>query len=143
MTTLVRWDPFAEFAGLRRAFYGIAPRSTRTYDFSFPVDVSETDAEVVVKAIVPGVKADEIDISVNDGILTIKGEKKSDETAEGENFFRREIRYGTFARSIALPSRVDHDKAGAEFADGVLTITLPKAEDARPKTITVKAAASA
>jgi len=141
MTTLVRWDPFAEFTGLSRALnrsfgYGHA----RQYDLTFPVDLSETESEVVVKAVLPGVKAEEIDVSVNDGILTVKGEKKSETEAEGESYYRREIRYGAFSRSIPLPTAVDHEKADAEFVDGVLTITLPKAEEAKPKSIKVTAA---
>ena len=150
MTTLVRWDPFgglragslAEFAGLSRAlnhsFYPFSGR-TRQYDLTFPVDLSETEGEVVVKAVLPGVKGEEIDISVNDGILTVKGETKSETQADGESYYRREIRYGVFSRSIPLPAAVDHEKADAEFVDGVLTITLPKAEAARPKQIKIKA----
>src|SRR2546428_7445362 len=109
MNTLVRWDPcggiragsLAEFAGLSRAlnhsFYPFSGR-TRQYDLTFPVDLSETEGEVVVKAVLPGVKGEEIDISVNDGILTVKGEKKSETEAEGESYYRREIRYGAFSR---------------------------------------------
>ncbi len=147
MTTLVRWAPFSEFAGLSRAlnrsFYPFASAGETPHGMTFPVDLSETDAEIVVKAILPGIKGDEIDISINDGILTIKGEKKSEAEADGESFYRREIRYGAFARSIPLPAAVDYDKADAEFADGVLTVTLPKAEDARPKTIKVRATSEA
>ena len=142
MTSIVRWDPFVEFTGLSRAlnrsFYPFS-HGTRRYDLTFPVDLSETDSEVVVKAVLPGVKGDEIDISVNDGILTVKGENHAETKDEGESYYRREIRYGAFSRSIPLPATVDHAKAEAEFVDGVLTVTLPKAEEARPKTIKVKA----
>ncbi len=142
MRTLVRWDPFADFSGLRRAF-GEFP-GVRTYRRSdlaltFPVDLSETDTAVVVKASLPGVAAADVDISVEDDVLTVKGEKKTEDTSEGENYYQREIRYGAFARSVPLPSKVDHDKAEATFQDGVLTVTLPKVEEARPKTIKITA----
>ena len=141
MRTLVRWDPFAEFAGLSQAFghtLWSAPNGrTHRFDLTPAIDLSETDGEVVVKASLPGVKAEDVDISVNDGMLTVKGERKSEET-EGENFYRREVRYGSFSRSVPLPSRVDYEHADAEFNDGVLTVTLPKAEDVRPKQIKIR-----
>lgn len=143
MRTLVRWDPFAEFAGVSRAFdrafWGSGNGHPRRFDLTPAIELSETDGEVVVKASLPGVKPEDVDISVNDGILTVKGEKKSDDKAEGENFYRREIRYGAFSRSIPLPALVNYDKAEAAFADGVLTVTLPKAEEAKPKQIKIKA----
>jgi HSP20 family protein len=143
MRTLVRWDPFAEFAGLKQAFDQTLWRApsgrTHRFDLTPAIDLSETDGEVVVKASLPGVKAEDVDISVNDGILTVKGERKFQEEAEGENYYRREIRYGSFSRSIPLPSLVNHEQADAEFKDGVLTVTLPKAEEVRPKQIKIRA----
>ncbi len=145
MRTLVRWDPFAEFAGVSRAFdraFWSGPSGeARRFDLTPSIDLSETDSEVVVKASLPGVKPEDVEISINDGILTVKGEKKSDDKTDGENFYRREIRYGSFSRSVALPSRVNHERADAEFNDGVLTITLPKAEDVRPKQIKIRSGA--
>jgi len=142
MKTLVRWDPFAEIGGLSRvldpAHWGVPTGYIRRFDLTPAVDLSETDNEVVVKASLPGVKAEDVDISVNDGILTVKGEKKYDDKTEGENFYRREIRYGAFSRSIPLPAAVDQDKAEAAFADGVLTVTLPKSAAAKPKQIKIK-----
>ena len=142
MRTLVRWDPFAEFAGLSgildRAHLSVPTGHIRRFDLAPAVDLSETDNEVVVKASLPGVKPEDVDISVNDGILTVKGEKKSDDKTEGENFYRREIRYGAFSRSIPLPAAVDQDKAEAAFTDGVLTVTLPKSAEAKPKQIKIK-----
>jgi HSP20 family protein len=138
----VRWDPFAEFAGFSRAFdrafLGAPNGDTRRFDLTPAIDLSETDGEVVVKASLPGVKPEDVEISVNDGILTVKGEKKSDDKTETENFYRREIRYGSFSRSVPLPSRVNHEQADAEFKDGVLTVTLPKAEEVRPKQIKIR-----
>ncbi len=158
MTPLVRWDPFAEWRGLRRAmnrsFYGFpSVQALRLGSgelwhsadptLTFPVDVSETEDSVIVKAALPGIKPDEVEVSVSDGVLTVKGETKAEEKSEGENYYRREIRYGAFARSIQLPAEVVDEKADAEFKDGVLTVTLPKVEEAHPKTIKVKASATA
>jgi HSP20 family protein len=103
------------------------------------IDMYQTDDEVVVKAAVPGVKADDVQISVTDNVLSIKGETKQKEETREKAWHIREQRWGMFERNVMLPSDVVADKARAEFEDGVLTITLPKAEEARPKTITVKA----
>lgn len=148
MTSMVRWDPFSEFTSLRRAmdrvFDDFTPvRSLRTNgegaELTFPVDLYETGDSVVVKAVLPGVKPDDVDISVQGDALTIKGQTQHEaETKEG-NWYRREIRYGAFSRVIPLPVRVNYDKADAKFKDGMLTITLPKAEEAIAKTIKVHA----
>lgn len=148
MRTLVRWDPFAELRSVRRAmvrgpFDSYGPALWQTREGTFPVDLSESETEVVVKAALPGIKPEEVDISVSDGVLSVKGETRSEEKSEGENYYRQEIRYGAFSRSIPLPSKVDHERAGAEFKDGILTVTLPKAEDVRPKQIKIKASGEA
>jgi HSP20 family protein len=107
-------------------------------ELTFPVDLSETESEVVVKAVLPGIKPEDVDISVSEGVLTVKGESKFEQKTEKENYYRQEIRYGAFSRSIPLPSRVNHEQADAEFKDGVLTVTLPKAEEVRPKQIKIR-----
>ena len=149
MSQLVRWDPFAEFGSLRRAmdrlFEDYAPtRSVRGEgaELTFPVDLSESENEIVVKAVLPGIKPEDVDLTVNEGVLTLRGVAKSESTEEKENFYRREIRYGSFARSLPLPSRVDQGKADAEFKDGILTVRLPKAQDARPQSIKIKGASA-
>ncbi|NIO71811.1 MAG: Hsp20 family protein, partial [Anaerolineae bacterium] len=108
-------------------------------DGSLAVDMYETDEEVVVKTAVPGVKSEDIDVSITGDVLTIKGETKAEEKVEKANYIRQERRYGAFSRSLTLPSTVVADKATAEFENGVLTLTLPKAEEVKPKTIKVKA----
>jgi len=108
-------------------------------ELGFALDVYETDDALVVKAALPGVRPDEVDISVTDDILTSKGETKSEEETKNENYHRRELRYGAFARSITLPTLVNHDKAEATFENGILTITLPKAEEVKPKSIKIAA----
>lgn len=147
MTHLVRWEPFAEFGSLRRAmdrlFEDYAPASTaraEAAELTFPVDVSETGGEVIVKAVLPGIKPEDVQLTVNEGVLTLRGESRSETSEEKENFYRREIRYGSFARSLPLPARVDQEKAEAEFKDGVLTVHLPRAQDALPKSIKIKGA---
>ena len=102
------------------------------------VDVYETDEDVVVKASVPGVDPEELDISITGDTLTIKGETRAEEEVEEENYVYRERRYGAFSRSMTIPTSVEADEADAEFEDGVLTLRLPKAEEVKPKTIKVK-----
>ena len=145
MRTLVRWDALAEFARLSQGFdhaLWSAPNTrTHRFDLTPAIDLSETDGEVIVKASLPGVKPEDVDISINDGMLILKGERKSEEKTEDANFYQQEIRYGAFSRSIPLPSTVNHEQADAEFKDGVLTVTLPKAEEVRPKQIKIRSGA--
>ncbi|MGC9453615.1 MAG: Hsp20/alpha crystallin family protein [Phycisphaerae bacterium] len=105
----------------------------------FPaLDISEREDSVVVQAEIPGMKRDDIDISVQDNHLTISGEKKeSEEHKEGE-YYHSERRYGTFRREIPLPAGVDADNVDATYRDGVLTVTLPKSEEAKPRKIEIK-----
>ena len=101
--------------------------------------MAETEDDVVVQAAIPGVKPDEINISVSGDTLTIRGEVKEDDELEENNYHIREMRQGSFTRSVLLPSKVIADKAKAEFENGILKLTLPKAEEVKPKTISVKA----
>ncbi len=94
---------------------------------------------MVVKASVPGVKPEDIDISITGEMLTVKGEFKSETKSDSASVIRQERRFGTFERTMSLPTQVVADKAKAEFENGVLTLTLPKAEEVKPKTIKVKA----
>jgi len=111
-----------------------------TGNLSLPaIDMYQTDDELVVKAAVPGVKAGDVQISVTGDVLSIKGETRLKEESKDKAWHIREQRWGSFERRIMLPTDVVADKAKAEFEDGILTITLPKAEEVRPKTITVKA----
>jgi HSP20 family protein len=102
------------------------------------VDMYQTDNEVVVKAAIPGVKGDDVQINVTGEVLTIKGEVKEKEEAKERAYHIREQRWGMFERTLALPTDVVADKARAEFENGILTVTLPKAEEVKPKTITIK-----
>jgi len=149
MTNMIRRDPFTDLRstmdrlfdeGFSRPWRFI---SSENYEASMPVEVSETDNELVVKAALPGVNPDEVDVTVNNDVLTIKGEHK-ETTEEGKReFYRREIRYGAFNRSFTLPVKVDADQAEANHENGVLTLRLPKAASIRPKQIKVGSGATA
>jgi len=98
----------------------------------------ETDEDVVVKTALPGVKPDEVEITITGDTLIIKGETKVEEEIERDCYICQERRYGTFARSLLLPTSIVAEKAKAEFEDGILTLTLPKAEEVKPKSIKVQ-----
>ena len=102
-----------------------------------PVDIEETEAEFVVKADLPEVKKEEIKVHVQEGVLTVEGERRQEKEEQGKRFHKIEREYGRFVRRFALPSEVDGDKVRAEFKDGVLRVSLPKAPAARPKQIDV------
>ena len=149
MSNLIRWEPAREMMTLREAMDRLFDDAfTRPLGFgnghentwSVPaVDMYQTENEVVVKASLPGIKTDEVQINVTGEVLTIKGEVKQKEEAKEKAYHRSEQRWGMFERSIALPTPVVADKAKADFENGIVTITLPKAEEAKPKTITIKA----
>jgi HSP20 family protein len=97
----------------------------------------ETNENVVVKTAIPGVKAEEIEVSVTGDTLTIKADCKEEQEIKRENYLRRERRLGSYCRSVTLPSGLEADKAEADYSDGVLTLTFPKAEEIKPKNIQV------
>jgi HSP20 family protein len=103
------------------------------------LDVHESADDVTVKASIPGVKPEDIDISVTGDTLTIKGETREEKEEKEGNYHLHERRYGAFQRSVSLPTLVKADKASAEFENGVLTLTLPKVEEVKPKSIKIKA----
>jgi HSP20 family protein len=149
--TLVRWsDPFREFAQLQdrinRVFsdaYGRSDEGLMTSGtWVPPVDIFQNgDHEVVLKAELPDMTREDIDITVDNGTLTIRGEKKLSQEVKEESFHRIERRYGTFSRSFSLPQTVDSAKVGAEYKNGVLTVRLPLREEAKPRQIKVDVAA--
>ena len=148
MANIVRWEPFRDLISLREAMDRlfvesfIRPRAGWLAPLgagALAVDMYETDQDVVIKSSVPGVKAEDIDITITGDTLTIKGETKAEEKVEKANYVRQERRYGAFSRSVTLPTTIVAEKAKAEFENGVLTLTLPKAEEVKPKAIKVKA----
>ncbi|MGZ9233903.1 MAG: Hsp20/alpha crystallin family protein [Anaerolineales bacterium] len=146
MSNLTRWEPVREMMTLREAMDRLfddaftRPLSLRDGGWSAPaIDMYQTDDEVVVKAALPGFSADDVQINVTGDVLTIRGELKHEEEKKEKAWHMREQRWESFERSVALPTDVVADKANADFANGILTITLPKAEEVKPKTISVKA----
>jgi HSP20 family protein len=103
------------------------------------VDMYQTDDDIVVKATLPGVKPDDIAISVTGDVLTLRGSATEESGQQNAMYYLRERRHGEFSRSLPLPASVAADKAKADFENGILTLTLPKAEEVKAKTITVKA----
>ena len=101
------------------------------------VDISETENGYEIRAELPGVSENDVNISVSDNVLTIKGEKRTEEASDGKNYHRVERRYGSFQRSFTLPRHVETDAIKAEFTDGVLTLEIPKAEVAKPTEISI------
>lgn len=102
------------------------------------VEVADTNEAIIVKAQVPGVSKDQIQVTVTEGALTLKGEMKEEEKKEEKNYSRREFRYGAFTRTIPLPAAVQADKVTAQLKDGVIEITIPKSEPARVKEIPIQ-----
>lgn len=112
--------------------------SSEGREFTPALDVSETEKELIVKAEIPGMDKKDIDISLSDGVLTIKGEKRQHSEEQREHYYTAERRYGAFCRTMPLPVEVDTNKVDATYKDGVLRITLPKSETPKPKKIGVK-----
>ncbi len=148
MANMVRWDPAREMVSLREAM-------DRLFEESFlrpgllggsdsaaalmPLDMYETDESIVVKAAIPGVKPEDIEVTVTGDLLTIKGEFKTEteDKDEKRNYHRQERRYGSFSRQVTLPSGVNADACQADFENGVLTLKLPKAEEAKVKKVQI------
>jgi HSP20 family protein len=149
MTVVRRPSPFGELVSLRQAM-------DRLFEDSFvrpgrwvsgngsdgqagflPLDVHVTDEELVVQAQLPGVKPDELNVTVENGTLTIAGETSSDTRTEERNFLVREIRRGSVSRTISLPEGLEPDKAKADFENGVLTLRIPRAEQVKPRAIKI------
>lgn len=144
MARIVRWDPFNGLVPLRNAVERMADQGFRPpmpfglwAEGGMAVDMYETESSVVVKAPIPGVKAEDIQVSVTGDTLTIKTETKQDQEIKRENYLRQERRYGACCRSVTLPDGLQTDKAEAEYTDGVLTLVFPKAEEVKPKSIKV------
>ena len=140
-----RWDPFREMVSLRDAFNTLLQESFVRPDslasgggaLILPLDISETDDAFVVRASLPGVKPEDVQVTVHGDTLTIQAETKAEQEKQGETWHLRERRHGTFRRTVTLSVPVDADRATAEHDHGVLRLTLPKADSARPKQIKV------
>jgi len=147
MNSLIRQDPFREMMSLRSAmdrlfdsaFFG-SPWEWQPVSGELALDVAETEDEFLVKASLPGINPDDLDVTVIGKTLTIKGEYKAEEEKEDVHYHLRERRYGSFARSLTLPTPIQSDAVEARFEAGVLTLHLPKTEEVKPKRIAVRKA---
>lgn len=153
--SLIRWSPKRELASRPSELFSVQREINRLFDNFFhgdvqaddslfssvwapAVDIAEQDDQYVVKIELPGVNKDDVKITLESNILTIRGEKKQEKEIKEDNYHRMERSYGSFQRSFTLPATVKSDKIDASFKDGILTVSLPKAEEAKPKRIDIK-----
>jgi HSP20 family protein len=149
MANITRFDPFGEMVTLRQAMDRlfedslVSPLTLRSFNgeaVAPPLDVHQTADEIVVTAALPGIRPEDVDITITGQTLSIRGEFKADEEISRDQYLYRERRYGTFHRQIQLPVRVQGDAANATFENGELRLSIPKAEEVKPRQIQVKAA---
>lgn len=149
MNAVTRWDPFKELNEMESrlaTMFGRAPvrksgekdEAMTVAEWAPLVDITEDEKEYLIKAQLPEVKKDDMKVSVQDGILTIAGERKSEKEEKNKKFHRVEWAYGSFSRSFTLPEDADAEKVAGDFKDGVLKVHVPKSEKAKPKKIDVK-----
>ncbi|OIR02284.1 spore protein SP21 [mine drainage metagenome] len=144
---LIKWDPFRELddvsSRLNRIFGRMPSRPASdnemlaVADWMPSVDISETDAAYLIKGEIPGVNKEDVKVTIQDGMLTIQGERKQEKEEKNKKFHRVECSYGNFMRSFRVPDDADESGVKAEFKDGMLNVTLPKSEKAKPKSINV------
>ena len=146
--SIIRYNPFSEMISLRQAMDrlfedSVVKTAGYTSDFTEKfaprVDIYQTQDAVKVKAVLPELNSDDINVDSSENTLTIKGEFKNEEEAKEGDYLYQERRYGSFCRSFTLPNGIQTDKADAIMEDGILTINIPKAEEAKPRTIKIKA----
>lgn len=147
MSNLTRWNPINEFEDLMNRYnrmFGLTRTGEREgkdlfsrSDWAPAVDIKETDGAFTVEAELPGMSKDDVKVTVHDGVLTIKGERKQEEETEDKKVHRIERFYGSFMRRFTLPDNVDENSVKASFKDGLLTLTIQKAEPKEPKAIEV------
>lgn len=147
---LTKWDPLSELEAMsshlnrifgRPALPGAAAHDMlKMADWTPSVDISETDKEFVIKAEIPGVKKEDVKVTIESGMLTINGERKMEKEEKGKKFHRVERSYGSFVRSFRIPDGVDESKVKAEFKDGVMNVALPKSEKAKSKALEIPVA---
>ena len=138
---IIRWDPFREMTQVQNHVNRLVDQvwGGRQESWLPAVDVFDTQEAVVLKAELAGMDPDDIQIEVEDNVLTIKGERKFEEAVDEERYYRVERRFGSFQRSLALPQGVKADEIVAGYEDGILTLTVPKAPEQKPQRIAVKA----
>jgi len=142
LTKFDRWDPFDELTTLRNRMDRLWSRMTTEDEpmlanWSPTSDVVETKDEILIKAELPGIEAKDVDIEIENGVLTLKGDRKAEKESEEKGYRRIERSYGSFLRSFTLPPNVEAEKIAANFANGVLEVHMPKKENAKPRSIKV------
>lgn len=146
---LVRWNPYGEFQSLaermnrlmNEAFRGFGEGESELGSGWYPVvDIYEKGDDLILEAELPGLKKEDIEIRVENNLLTLRGQREREQEVKKDGYVRTERAYGSFTRSFTLPTTVAMDKINATYRDGVLTLTLPRAEEAKPKQIPVKVA---
>ena len=144
MTTITRWDPFRGLASFQEQMNRLFEDSLRVRDdesalttWAPPVDIYETENELVLKVDLPELNEKDLDIRVENNMLTIQGERKFEEKVSRDNYLRVERAYGSFSRSFSLPNTVNTDSIHAEYKNGVLTVQMPKRAEAKPKQVKV------
>ena len=151
MSRIVRWDPFRDMLAMRtqmdrimdewlRESNGVENSENGQSAMRLALDVRVIDNHFTVKASIPGIKPEDLEISFNENTLMIQGESKEEHVDENERYHLRERRYGRFVRSVTLPVPVNSDEIDAQYDNGVLTLTLPKAEEIKPRKINVRSA---
>jgi HSP20 family protein len=137
--SLIKWEPFGEMDRFfNEPFFSNFPSLTRPMGFDLAVDVYEEKDNVVAKMSLPGLKSEDVEVSIEDNTLTVTGRREEEKETKDKEYYSKEIRRGAFSRTVALPTSVKADKAEAKFADGMLTITVPVIEGAKEKAVKVK-----
>jgi HSP20 family protein len=139
--TLQRWEPFRELRQMEdtmnRLWRGFGGYREGAEDWNIPIDVIQKPEEIIVKASLPGVKPGDIDVTVEDNVLALKAERKNELEESGAGYLVRERTAGSYYRALRLPDTIDTGKIQSEYEHGVLTVTLPRAEEKKPKRIKV------
>lgn len=145
--SVVRFDPFRDLTSFRddinRLFARTLGEGGEVRSWTPAVDVFEREDSVLLKAELPGLRVDDVDVEIDENVLTIRGERTFADTVEDGRYHRVERSYGTFSRSLTLPQGIDADAVSARFVDGVLEVTVPKAEVPTPRKVTIATGASA
>jgi HSP20 family protein len=150
MATLSRWDPYREMVNFRKVvnrmledpYYAQGSDWDQSMSWDLPLDVVEKTDEYIVKASLPGINPDDLEITYTNNMLTIRGEMKSDTEQKEGDYLLQERRFGSFQRTVSLPETIKANDIEAHYQDGVLSLTLPKTEEVKPKRIPIKSGSS-
>ena len=139
LRTLVNVDPRNEFRAMEDVLEKLFGHPSRPVPgtSTLPVDITEKDGALLIKAAVPGIAPNDLEISIENSVLSISGETKSESQSENEKIYRREVSYGAFSRSIRLPERLNFDQVSADFNHGMLTVTIPRIPEEKPLVVRV------